>query len=135
VIGLALAPWKVLAGGKLRTDAEEERRRQTGEKGRTLLNPDWERNEDEKKMAKALEEVAKQVGTEHITAGECDQDLAAGIGFIDSFERAQSLSRMCCRRRLTCSQLSEVARWNTCSPTSRHFPFPSRPNKSASSKM
>jgi aryl-alcohol dehydrogenase-like predicted oxidoreductase len=88
VIGLALAPWKVLAGGKLRTDAEEERRRQTGEKGRTLLNPDWERNEDEKKMAKALEEVAKQVGTEHITAGECDQDLAAGIGFIDSFERA-----------------------------------------------
>ncbi|KIM78526.1 hypothetical protein PILCRDRAFT_824430 [Piloderma croceum F 1598] len=66
--GVALAPWSVLAGGKLRTDAEEERRRQTGEKGRTLLNPGWERNEDEKKMAKALEEVAKQVGTEHITA-------------------------------------------------------------------
>lgn len=31
--GLALAPWNVLAGGKLRTDEEEEKRRQTGEKG------------------------------------------------------------------------------------------------------
>jgi hypothetical protein len=70
VIGMALAPFKVLAGGKLRTDAEEEHRRQTGEKGRTTRGSDWERNEDEKKMAKALEEVAKQVGTEHITAGE-----------------------------------------------------------------
>lgn len=31
--GLALAPFDVLAGGKIRTDEEEERRRQTGEKG------------------------------------------------------------------------------------------------------
>jgi aryl-alcohol dehydrogenase-like predicted oxidoreductase len=69
-IGMALAPFNVLAGGKLRTDAEEERRRQTGEKGRMFMGPSWERNEDEKKMVKALEEVAKQVGTEHITAGE-----------------------------------------------------------------
>ena len=30
---MALAPWNVLAGGKIRTDEEEERRRQTGEKG------------------------------------------------------------------------------------------------------
>ncbi|KAG0704242.1 NADP-dependent oxidoreductase domain-containing protein [Suillus ampliporus] len=45
---LALAPWNVLAGGKLRTDEEEERRRQTGEK--------------------ALEKVAKEVGAKHITA-------------------------------------------------------------------
>jgi hypothetical protein len=59
----------VLAGGKLRTDAEEERRRQTGEKGRTLLSAGWERNEDEKKMSAALEKVAKEVGTESITAG------------------------------------------------------------------
>jgi len=70
VIGMALAPFSVLAAGKLRTDAEEERRRQTGENGRTMRGPDWERNEDEKKMAETLEKVAKQVGTEHITAGE-----------------------------------------------------------------
>ncbi|TDL23204.1 Aldo/keto reductase [Rickenella mellea] len=66
--GLALAPWNVLAGGKLRTDAEEKRRRETGEKGRTLVDPNWERNENEVKVSRALEEVAKQVGTEHITA-------------------------------------------------------------------
>ena len=29
LIGLALAPWDVLGAGRLRTDAEEERRRQT----------------------------------------------------------------------------------------------------------
>ncbi|TDL21316.1 Aldo/keto reductase [Rickenella mellea] len=66
--GLALAPWRVLAAGKFRTDAEEQRRRETGEKGRTLVDPNWERNENEVKMSRALEEVAKQVGTEHITA-------------------------------------------------------------------
>lgn len=34
--GLALAPWRVLASGKIRTDEEEERRRQSGEKGTYL---------------------------------------------------------------------------------------------------
>ncbi|KAH8107739.1 Aldo/keto reductase [Cristinia sonorae] len=66
--GMALAPWNVLAGGKIRTDEEEERRRQTGEGGRTMGNPAWERNEDEKKVCKALEKVAKEVGAKHITA-------------------------------------------------------------------
>ena len=66
--GLALAPWNVLAGGKLRTDAEEEKRKTSGEKGRTVFNPDWTRTENEKKMSSALEKVAKEVGTEYITA-------------------------------------------------------------------
>ncbi|KAF7331093.1 Aldo/keto reductase [Mycena venus] len=66
--GLALAPWNVLASGKLRTDAEEERRRQTGEKGRTLVDPMWERTKDQKKMSRALEKVAGEVGTKSITA-------------------------------------------------------------------
>ncbi|KAJ8585504.1 Aldo/keto reductase [Rhizopogon salebrosus TDB-379] len=66
--GLALAPWDVLAGGKFRTDEEEERRRQTGENGRIVYNPEWERNEREKAMSAALEKVAKEVGTKHITA-------------------------------------------------------------------
>lgn len=66
--GLALAPWNVIAGGALRTDAEEQRRRQTGEKGRTFIRPNWERTDEEKKMSAALEKVAKEVGTEHITA-------------------------------------------------------------------
>ncbi|KAF9555639.1 Aldo/keto reductase [Agrocybe pediades] len=66
--GMALAPWNVLAAGKIRTDEEEERRRKTGEKGRQMMGHDWERSEKEKKVCKALEHVAKQVGTKSITA-------------------------------------------------------------------
>ncbi|OCH89847.1 Aldo/keto reductase [Obba rivulosa] len=67
-LGLALAPWNVMGGGKIRTDAEEERRRQTGEKGRTLFDPNWERTPDERKVCQALEAVAKDVGAKSITA-------------------------------------------------------------------
>jgi len=66
--GMALAPWNVLAGGKIRSDAEEERRRATGEKGRTLMGPEWERTPEERKVCLALEEVAKQVGAKSITS-------------------------------------------------------------------
>lgn len=66
--GLALAPFNVLAGGRIRTDEEEERRRQTGELGRTISRPDWERTESEKKLCKALEDVAQQVGAKSIQA-------------------------------------------------------------------
>ncbi|KII90748.1 hypothetical protein PLICRDRAFT_174119 [Plicaturopsis crispa FD-325 SS-3] len=66
--GMALAPWNVLASGKLRTNAEEDKRRQTGENGRTLGGRSWERSEDEKKMSHALEKVAEEVGAKHITA-------------------------------------------------------------------
>jgi aryl-alcohol dehydrogenase-like predicted oxidoreductase len=68
-IGMALCPWNTLAGGKFRTDEEEESRRQSGEKGRTIWSADWERTEDEKKMSRALAKVADEVGTKHITAG------------------------------------------------------------------
>ncbi|PPQ64465.1 hypothetical protein CVT24_008475 [Panaeolus cyanescens] len=66
--GMALAPWNVLAAGKLRTDEEEERRRQTGEGGRTAFKPNWERNEKEKAVSKALEKIAAEVGAKHITS-------------------------------------------------------------------
>ena len=66
---MALAPWNVLAAGKIRTDEEEENRRQTGENGRTLLGSDWERNEKEKTVCKALEKVAAEIGAKHITSG------------------------------------------------------------------
>lgn len=66
--GLALSPWNVLASGKFRTDAEEERRRATGEHGRKMLNPNWERTDTEKKASIALEKVARQVGTDSLTA-------------------------------------------------------------------
>jgi aryl-alcohol dehydrogenase-like predicted oxidoreductase len=58
----------VLASGKFRTDEEEERRRETGEKGRAVMSANWERTEDEKKVSDALEKVAGEVGAKHITA-------------------------------------------------------------------
>lgn len=76
ISGIALTLWNVLAGGHIRTDAEEEARRQSGENGRSLFGstrlesfPTWERTEDEKKMCAALEKVAAEVGAKHITAG------------------------------------------------------------------
>ena len=35
---MAIAPFSVLAAGKIRTDAEEQRRRETGEKGDNSQN-------------------------------------------------------------------------------------------------
>lgn len=61
LIGLALAPWDVLASGHIRSDAEEERRKASGEKGRQIFG-DWERNEEEKKVCSVLEEVGQEVG-------------------------------------------------------------------------
>jgi aryl-alcohol dehydrogenase-like predicted oxidoreductase len=66
--GLALAPWDVLGGGKIRSDAEEARRRETGEKGRMTIAADWERTEGERKVCLVLEGVAKEVGVESITS-------------------------------------------------------------------
>jgi hypothetical protein len=68
--GMAIAPWNILATGRIRTDAEEERRKQSGEGGRSTWRGTWERTENEKKMAATLEIIAKEVGTEHITAGK-----------------------------------------------------------------
>ncbi|KZT08140.1 Aldo/keto reductase [Laetiporus sulphureus 93-53] len=66
--GMALAPWNVLGGGRIRTDAEEERRKKTGEMGRTIFDGRWLRTEDERKVCLALEKVAKDVGAKSITA-------------------------------------------------------------------
>ncbi|KAK0492401.1 NADP-dependent oxidoreductase domain-containing protein [Armillaria luteobubalina] len=60
--GMALAPWDVLAAGRFRMDKEEKKHKETGEKGRTISCPDWERNEIEVKMSKALEAIAAEVG-------------------------------------------------------------------------
>lgn len=66
--GLALAPWGVVGQGRLMTDAEEQRRRETGERGRTMVSEEWKRKPEEVKISQKLEEIAKEVGAEHITA-------------------------------------------------------------------
>lgn len=65
---MAFAPYYVLAGGRIRTDAEEQRRIDSGEGGRALLG-DWKRTESERKVCQALEKVAAEVGTKSITSG------------------------------------------------------------------
>lgn len=65
--GLALAPWDVLCTGKLRSDEEDERRRKTGENGRSAFGS-WERTEEHIKMSRVLQEIGKELGTEHVSA-------------------------------------------------------------------
>lgn len=66
---MALAPWNVLGQGKIRSNAEEQRRLESGEGGRALHNPEWLRNETERKVCDALEKVAADVGAKNITSG------------------------------------------------------------------
>ena len=67
MLGMALAPWDVLCGGKIRTDAEEERRAAQVEYGRGGAQY-YRRNESQKKMSQALEKVAAEVGARNITS-------------------------------------------------------------------
>lgn len=68
-VGMAFAPWNMFRAGRLRTDAEEEAREREGTKGRMGRNPDWKRNDLERKMAGVLEKVAGDVGAKDIRAG------------------------------------------------------------------
>ena len=72
---MALALRNVLPGGHIRSDAEEERRRQTGEGGRTVMRP-WERTPNERKLCDALAVVRAQVGAKNITAGTCTHGVS-----------------------------------------------------------
>ena len=55
--GLALCAFNVLASGHIRSDAEEEARRATGERGRTVLGMPWERTPAERAVCAVLERV------------------------------------------------------------------------------
>ncbi|KAH9834863.1 arylalcohol dehydrogenase [Rhodofomes roseus] len=66
--GMAIAPWNVLAAGKIRTDAEEERRRQSGEHGRKIASDAWERTPEQREVCKVLEKIAGEVGAKSIAA-------------------------------------------------------------------
>lgn len=59
----------MLAGGKIRSDADEQRRIESGEGGRTVASSEWKRNETEREVCRALEKIAAEVGAKHITSG------------------------------------------------------------------
>ena len=87
---MALAPFGVIGGGKLRTDAEEEKRAASGENGRTILGGDWRRSENEKKMSHALEKVASEVGVNSITSGI--QSYIRSFAFLFKFESSVAIA-------------------------------------------
>ncbi|KZT63480.1 arylalcohol dehydrogenase [Daedalea quercina L-15889] len=67
--GMAIAPWGVLASGRIRTDEEEERRARTGEGGRAdMASDEWKRTPEQRAVCQALEKVAAEVGAKSITA-------------------------------------------------------------------
>ncbi|KAH9931474.1 aryl-alcohol dehydrogenase [Fomitopsis serialis] len=67
--GMAIAPWGVLASGKVRTDQEEEQRSRSGEGGRKdMHSDDWKRSPAQRKVCQALEKVAAEVGASNIRA-------------------------------------------------------------------
>lgn len=68
--GIALTLYFVLAAGHIRTTAEEEKRRASGEQGRQnlLLFQSWERTPEEVKVCDGLEKLAGEIGAKSITA-------------------------------------------------------------------
>lgn len=66
-MGLALAPWDVLGGGRFRTDAEDEaHQKDTGRRLGFTQDGQWQRNETDIKISHALEKVAADVGAKNI---------------------------------------------------------------------
>ncbi|KIP05558.1 hypothetical protein PHLGIDRAFT_148078 [Phlebiopsis gigantea 11061_1 CR5-6] len=65
--GMALAPWNVLASGKIRTDADEQKRLESGEGGRSMFS-DWKRTEEERRVCHALEQMAVDIGAKSIAS-------------------------------------------------------------------
>lgn len=72
LIGMAIAPWNVLAGGHIRSDEEERKREESGEGGRSIGGSQWKRTEDERKLCAALEQVGNEVGGASVSAGTFD---------------------------------------------------------------
>ncbi|KIK68354.1 hypothetical protein GYMLUDRAFT_154023, partial [Collybiopsis luxurians FD-317 M1] len=67
--GIALTLYFVLAAGHIRTTAEEEQRRASGEQGRQgSFFGSWERTQEEVKVCDALEKLAAEIGVKSITS-------------------------------------------------------------------
>ena len=137
---MAIAPWGVLAAGKIRSDAEEQRRRETGEKGayrtplcvlylhnkcifyssgRVTFNPQWERNENERKIVAALEKVASEVGAKHVSSGKLSLLFLFSVIYGLMFVPFQSLLPTSCKRLHMFSPSLAVVKSSICTRTSK----------------
>ena len=124
--GLALAPWGVLAAGKIRTNAEEARRKESGEKGRMVWSLDWERTPEQKKVCDVLEEIGKELGTDSITSSKWGNgisqlpEIRPKLTIMDEQLRSRTTSKSF----LTCSRLSVAEKLNSCTRILRRWTFP-----------
>ncbi|KAG7096229.1 hypothetical protein E1B28_003680 [Marasmius oreades] len=67
--GMAIAPWGVLCQGKLLSEADIKRRQESGEGHSRIIKSDtWHQTEDEMRISRALETVAKEIGAKSVTA-------------------------------------------------------------------
>ena len=123
--GFALAPYcDVLCGGKIRSDAEEARRRKTGEKGRTVFGgPKWERAEEERNVCLVPRTRAdRKEGRGGEYSCRC---------VISQRRMRASCDRMTpCTRLHMCSSWSVDGRWSVSSRMARRQISRSLPNKS-----
>ena len=99
------------------TDEEEKRRKESGEGGRTLLSPDWERKPHEVKVSHKLEEIAKEVGADHITAVAIAYVMH--VGHFASSIVGLGVDISFYRKRLMCSRSWGDEKWNNCTATYR----------------
>jgi len=65
--GMAIAPWDAIGGGRFQTKKQMEERKKAGEGIRSIMGP-AEQSEAEQKISAALEEVAKEHGSDSPTA-------------------------------------------------------------------
>ncbi|KAK4047038.1 putative aryl-alcohol dehydrogenase aad14 [Microbotryomycetes sp. JL221] len=65
--GMALAPWDVLGGGRIKSKKQLEAKRAEGEKLRALLGPE-DQSEEEVKFSEVLSAIAEEHGVESPTA-------------------------------------------------------------------
>lgn len=120
-LGMALAPWNVLAGGKIRTDAEEQKRLESGEHGRALRD-DWQRTPEERKVCLELERIAKEIGVQNITAGRSTFLIRINAQTLNITLQLPLLGS--CTRHLTCSLLSGDARLSILTRISKRYRSP-----------
>ncbi|KAG7087890.1 hypothetical protein E1B28_011937 [Marasmius oreades] len=74
--GIAIAPWGVLCQGKLLSDIK--RRQESGEGHSGIIKSDtWHQTEDEIRISRTLETVAKEIGAKSVTAV-----LTVGIAYV-----------------------------------------------------
>jgi hypothetical protein len=113
--GLALAPWGVLAAGKIRTNAEEARRKESGEKGRMVFTLTGNAHLSRKRCATCSRRSGRnwvRRASHRVSEDACckRQKIWLGLTNMDKQLRSRTTSKS----SPTCSRSSVAEKWNSC---------------------